>query len=242
MPQSSAPLSGSIIAQLEKYSACDISDALLKLKVPGAGFVADLVAYSPQQASQATQSRATIAPVFTVFFAPKGEPGSISEGGDKLPPRNIPKDVHWADLTEPGTFAVLKQPPGQTNAVCGGIMALRMKVRQVTGIIVAGRVRDLDELRSTDLPIWGHGTSTVGSGGSSVPWATQVTVQVNGVNISPGDVAFSDPGNGVVIIPRDKIDQVLELLPGLVAADDKVKEDVLKGMSVYEAFKLHRGA
>ncbi|PTB56335.1 hypothetical protein M431DRAFT_82125 [Trichoderma harzianum CBS 226.95] len=223
----SSPLSTSIIAQLEKYSACDISDALLKLKVPGAGYIADLVAYSPQQqASQATQSRVTVAPVFT--------------GGGSLPPQNIPKDVHWADLAEPGTFAVLKQPPGQTNAVCGGIMALRMKVRQVTGIIVAGRVRDLDELRSTNLPIWGYGTSTVGSGGGSVPWATQVTVQVNGVEINPGDVAFSDPGNGVVIIPRDKIDQVLELLPGLVAADDKVKEDVLKGMSVYEAFKLHR--
>ncbi|UKZ80954.1 hypothetical protein TrVFT333_008719 [Trichoderma virens FT-333] len=211
----SPPLSSSIIAQLEKYSACDISDALLKLKVPGAGYIADLVAYSPQQASQATQSRVTVAPVFTVLFAPKGQPAGVSEGGGSLPPQNIPKDVHWADLAEPGTFAVLKQPPGQTNAVCGGIMALRMK-------------------------IWGYGTSTVGSGGGSVPWATQVAVQVNGVDINPGDVAFSDPDNGVVIIPRDKIDQVLELLPGLVAADDKVKEEVLKGMSVYEAFKLHR--
>ncbi|KAL6866673.1 ribonuclease E inhibitor RraA/Dimethylmenaquinone methyltransferase [Trichoderma novae-zelandiae] len=239
-----SPLSSSIIAQLEKYSACDISDALLKLKVPGAGYVADLVTYSPQQASQAAASSpVTVAPVFTVLFAPKGQqPAGVSESGGSLPAQNIPRDAHWADLAEPGTFAVLKQPEGQTNAVCGGIMALRMKVRQVAGILVAGRVRDLDELRSTNLPIWGYGTSTVGSGGGSVPWATQVTVQVNGVDISPGDVAFSDPGNGVVIIPRDKIDQVLELLPGLVAADDKVKEDVAKGMSVYEAFKLHRGA
>ncbi|EGR46878.1 uncharacterized protein TRIREDRAFT_65480 [Trichoderma reesei QM6a] len=218
----SSPLSSSIIAQLEKYSACDISDALLKLKAPGAGYVADLLAYSPHQASQAATSSqpVTVAPVST----------------------NIPKDVHWADLAEPGTFVVLKQPEGQTNAVCGGIMALRMKVRQVAGIIVAGRVRDLDELRSTNLPIWGYGTSTVGAGGGSVPWATQVTVQVNGVDISPGDVAFSDPANGVVIIPRDKVDQVLDLLPGLVAADIKVKEDVARGMPVYEAFKLHRGA
>ncbi|PTB64621.1 RraA-like protein [Trichoderma citrinoviride] len=217
----SSPLSSSIIAQLEKYSACDISDALLKLKVPGAGYVADLVAYSPQQASHAAASPpVTVAPVST----------------------NIPKDVHWADLAEPGSFAVLKQPEGQTNAVCGGIMALRMKVRQVAGIIVAGRVRDLDELRSTNLPIWGYGTSTVGSGGGCVPWATQVTVRVNGVDISPGDVAFSDPGNGVVIIPRDKVDDVLDLLPGLVAADIKVKEDVARGMPVYEAFKLHRGS
>ncbi|KAK1244585.1 hypothetical protein MKX07_003384 [Trichoderma sp. CBMAI-0711] len=216
----SPPLSSSIIAQLEKYSACDISDALLKLKAPGAGYVADLVAYSPHQASQAAASSqpVTVAPVSTVLFAPKGQqPAGSSEGGGGLPAQNIPKDVHWADLAEPGTFVVLKQPEGQTNAVCGGIMALRMK-------------------------IWGYGTSTVGAGGGSVPWATQVTVQVNGVDISPGDVAFSDPANGVVIIPRDKVDQVLDLLPGLVAADIKVKEDVARGMPVYEAFKLHRGA
>lgn len=82
----------------------------------------------------------------------------------------------------------------------------------------------------------------MGAGGGSVPWATQVAVEVNGVQVNPGDVAFSDPGNGVVIIPRDKVGQVLELLPSLVAADARVKEDVVKGMSVYEAFKLHRGA
>ncbi|KAM0252141.1 hypothetical protein ACHAQJ_007838 [Trichoderma viride] len=233
----SSPLSGDIIAQLQQYSACDISDALLKLKVPGAGYIADLVAYSPQPGGQATESSVTVAPVFTVLFAPKGQPAD-----DSLPAQNIPKDAHWADLAQPGAFVVLKQPPNQTNAVCGGIMALRMKARQVGGIIVAGRVRDLDELRSTNLPIWGYGTSTVGSGGGSVPWATQVTVEVNGVRINPGDIAFSDSGNGVVIIPRDKIDQVLELLPSLIAADAKVKEDVLKGTSVYEAFKLHRGA
>ncbi|KAM0512755.1 hypothetical protein ACHAPE_008508 [Trichoderma viride] len=208
----SSPLSGDIIAQLAQYSACDISDALLKLKVAGAGYIADLVAYSPQQGGQATESQVTIAPVFTILFAPKER-----SSDDGLPSKNIPKDSHWADIIQPGTFAVLKQPPGQTNAVCGGIMALRMK-------------------------IWAYGTSTVGSGGGSVPWATQVAVEVNGVQINPGDVAFSDPGNGVVIIPRDKVGQVLELLPSLVAADAKVKEDVLKGMSVYEAFKLHRGA
>lgn len=81
----------------------------------------------------------------------------------------------------------------------------------------------------------------MGSGGGSVPWATQVAVEANGVQINPGDVAFSDSGNGVVIIPRDKVGQVLELLPSLIAADAKVKDDVLKGMAVYDAFKLHRG-
>lgn len=156
----SSPLSGDIIAQLAQYSACDISDALLKLKVPGAGYIADLVAYSPQQGGQATESQVTIAPVFTILFAPKEQ-----SSDDGLPSKNISKDSHWADIIQPGTFAVLKQPPGQTNAVCGGIMALRMKVRQVTGIMVAGRVRDLDELRSTALPV----SSTLSQSVESLP-------------------------------------------------------------------------
>lgn len=138
------------IAELAKYTACDVSDALLKLKVPQAGFIADLAPYSPlRQQNSPEQAEVTIAPVSTVLFTPKGEDAPPAD----RPAANIPKDAHWVDVAVPGTFAVLKQPAGQTNAVCGGIMALRMKVLGVKGIIVAGRVRDLVELRSTALPV-----------------------------------------------------------------------------------------
>ncbi|KAJ4210558.1 hypothetical protein NW767_000832 [Fusarium falciforme] len=217
------------IAKLQQYTACDISDALLKLKVPGAGFIADLDLYSHPESKPAS---VTIAPVSTVLFARKGE--------DLPEPKNIPSGVHWADLTQPGTIVVLKQPEGQKNAVCGGIMAVRMKVCQAKGIIVAGRARDIEELKSTSLPIWARGLSTVGAGTGSVPWATQVPLDIDGTLVSPGDLAFSDPINGVVVIPQDKVSAVVELLPRLTSADDKVKEDVLRGVTVYEAFKLHR--
>jgi hypothetical protein len=44
----------------------------------------------------------------------------------------------------------------------------------------------------------------------------------------------------VVIIPRDKMEEVVELLPRLVQADDMVKQEVKKGMSVHEAFATFR--
>lgn len=47
--------------------------------------------------------------------------------------------------------------------------------------------------------------------------------------------------NGVVVIPQEKVEQVIEMLPGIVEADERVKEDVVKGMTVHEAFKKHRG-
>ncbi|KAL0941918.1 DlpA domain-containing protein [Colletotrichum truncatum] len=218
------------ISALQKYTACDISDALVKLKVPGGGFLPDL-----QLLGQSNPAGApiTIAPASTVLFARKGETL-------ESPPANIPKDTHWADITESGTVVIIRQPEGQKNAVCGGIMAVRMKVRQARAVVVVGRARDLDELTSTGLPIWARGMSTVGAGAESTPWAVQVPIDVDGSVVNPGDLVFADAVNGVVVIPQGKVDQVLELLPKLTAADDKVKEDVLKGMSVYDAFKAHR--
>jgi regulator of RNase E activity RraA len=35
----------------------------------------------------------------------------------------------------------------------GGIMALRMKVRKTQGVVVHGRVRDVEELNETRLPV-----------------------------------------------------------------------------------------
>lgn len=52
---------------------------------------------------------------------------------------------------------------------------------------------------------------------------------------------FCDPVEGIVTIPQDKLDAVLDLLPKLVAADEKVKEAVESGMTVKEAFAKYRG-
>jgi regulator of RNase E activity RraA len=133
------------VRALQPFTACDISDALARLKVPGAGYLADLSLVGQPDHPVAPK---TIAPASTVLFAPK-------EGDTSSPPHvcNIPEGAHWADLAEPGTIVLLKQPGGQRNAVCGGILAQRMKVRGVVAIVAAGRVRDVAELRSTGLPV-----------------------------------------------------------------------------------------
>jgi len=56
-----------------------------------------------------------------------------------------------------------------------------------------------------------------------------------------GDIVFCDPLEGAVVIPSDLVDQVVELMPRLVEADDKAKEAVGAGMPVVEAFKKFRG-
>ena len=92
----------------------------------------------------------------------------------------------------------------------------------------------------TFTQIWASGRSTVGSGAEGRVYARNVPIAVNDVAVSPGDIAFCDPLEGVVIIPQALVDQVIDLMPKLVAADDKVKEDVEAGCTVHAAFQKHR--
>lgn len=55
-----------------------------------------------------------------------------------------------------------------------------------------------------------------------------------------GDIVFCDPLEGIVVIPQGLLDEVISLMPKLVEADERVKEDVEKVGSVFDAFKKHR--
>lgn len=146
---SSSHASPDALGILRRYGACDISDALLKLKVPGAGFLPDLIPYCDQVSQDGTSRLQPIlvAPASTVLFIPKNDSGSA------FPPSNIPAGAHWVDLTQPKTIAILSQPEGQKNAVLGGIMAHRMKKLNAVGVVVHGRIRDIEELKGTELMV-----------------------------------------------------------------------------------------
>ncbi|ELR09868.1 hypothetical protein GMDG_04348 [Pseudogymnoascus destructans 20631-21] len=206
----STPATPATLAALSAYSACDISDALLALRLPHGGFIPDLSPISPPA-------------IYTLSCAAVQHPrrnaldGSRAYGYDINPIR----------------------PPSHA-AMLGGILAMRLKYRGVRAVIAHGRVRDVGEIRGVELPVWSLGTSTVGSGGGVKAHAVDVVVEVGGVSVKAGDVVVADPGNGVVVIPAEKVGEVLALLPGLAVADGRVKEAVGGGMGVGEAFKRFR--
>jgi regulator of RNase E activity RraA len=120
-------------------------------------------------------------------------------------------------------------------------MAARMKYLGVHGVVVDGRVRDLVALNETQLPIWSRGTSIIGAGAETQFHAHNVPVHIGGTTVEAGDIVMIDPfENGVVAVPQGKVEELLELLPKLVGADEKVIADVEAGVSVQEAFKRHR--
>lgn len=104
----------------------------------------------PSQASDNSE-RKVIAPASTLKLVSKH-----SAPESAAPPSAehvVPKGSHWVDLTELGTIVVIDQPADQKCAAVGGIMAQRMKIRGVAGCVVGGRVRDMAELKDSQLPV-----------------------------------------------------------------------------------------
>ncbi|KAF2720141.1 RraA-like protein [Polychaeton citri CBS 116435] len=225
----------------EKYSACDVSDALLKLKVPNAGFLPDI---SPIPRKGVSRLH-IVAPISTIIFVPKDHQPGVQLNAFVPAESNMPKGKHWSDLPSPGTIALLQQPQGQICAVLGDIMATRLKIRGVKGVVADGRVRDIvsisDICDQGNFTCWSKGFSTVGTGLQAKPWAYDVPIRIGDVVVRPGDLLCADEGErGLVVIPQEQIQAAAKLFPSLKEADDKVVADVQSGVDVSEAFRRHR--
>lgn len=72
------------------------------------------------------------------------------------------------------------------------------------------------------------------------PHAVQVPLNLDGTIVKPGDIVFCDDVNGIVVIPQERLSEVISLLPRMTKADQHVEADVEVGMTVKEAFKKHR--
>ncbi|RMY42999.1 hypothetical protein D0863_16336, partial [Hortaea werneckii] len=177
-----------------------VSDALLKLKIPQAGFLPDILPINYNNPSP----KPIVAPVSTVLFVPKTPSSSTTPATGEttatpipiIPQEsNIPQTKHWTDLPTPGTIVLLQQPSGQICAVCGDILATRLKVRGVKGIVADGRVRDIISLSDlcqapstastsgegrggAGFTVWSRGTSTVGTGLAAQAWCVDVPLSV----------------------------------------------------------------
>ena len=167
--------------------------------------------------------------------------------GPALTVRNIARDVqiHKAaqdkintqgeseahNLAEPGDVLVIEGVMGCSNM--GGQSATVARRQGFIGAIVDATVRDPDQYRGMDWPVWCKGFTPI-----TGKWRMQTvevngTVQICGIPVKPGDIVCADDA-GVAFIPREKAAAVLEAARKIDAGDTKRKADIDSGASVAE--------
>ena len=126
--------------------------------------------------------------------------------------------AHAADVAEPGDVIVVAAGGWPNVAVIGERIAYYMqRKREIAGIVIDGGVRDVKGLRDLEFPTFSIGI-TPSIFGSRGPGAINVPIACGGVMVSPGDIVLGDD-DGVVVVPRDDAERVLELADGHLAGE-----------------------
>lgn len=105
------------------------------------------------------------------------------------------------------------------RAIAGDFVVGMMKSLELGGLVVDGVIRDLIDIKGLNFPVFSKGT-TVSSGTKNGPGDTNIPISVGGAPVNPGDIIVGDV-DGVVVIPKDKAENVLKKAQEKMDADDK---------------------
>lgn len=136
--------------------------------------------------------------------------------------------IHAAiSLAKPGDVLVIDGKGDQTSALMGTIMMNACRQLGIAGVVMDGAVRDSLDIDEMDFPVFSVGTNPNGPT-KNVGGRIGHTISVGGVSVRAGDFILGD-ADGVVVIPREKLAELLPKAEHKVAAETKRIEQIKQG-------------
>lgn len=126
-----------------------------------------------------------------------------------------------------------------TSAIFGGLLATAVSSAGGRGVVVDGFARDADEIASIGMPTFVTGLVPLDSYGRDEVVEIDQPIVIGGVPASRGDLVFGDE-DGLVVVPHDRLAEVLQLAFQKVAGEGDVRVALQGGMTTSEAFARYK--
>jgi regulator of RNase E activity RraA len=125
---------------------------------------------------------------------------------------------------------------GRTDvSVWGDTLSLFASVHGFAGTVIDGVCRDIDGTRAVGYPMFSRDLyMRTGKGRVGVE-STQAPIRICEVDVHPGDLIFGDE-TGVVVVPKDRIEEVLVVARGIVRRDDAWEAAIRAGLPMAQVW------
>ncbi len=198
------------IAELRKFSVCQLADALGS----SCPVETSLVPIDP--------AFRICGPALTVECAP----------GDNL-------TVHHAlHLAQPGDVLVVAGSPDCDGALWGELMSISAQSRGLAGTIIDGPARDPLEIRQLAYPVFCRRFNPRRAA-KEMYGRMNVPIRIGALSIRSKDIVLAD-ANGIVSIPHARLDEVIELASEVGQKEDEIKNQIRSGRTIFEIFSLEQ--
>jgi len=203
------------LSALAAFDSCAISDALDRLKITPA--VTGLRAL--------TVARRISGRVRTVRLTA----GTPPEGA---PSRHLCTAA--VDRANAGDVIVVEQSTGIDAAAWGGILSNAACRAKLSGVIIEGPARDIDEAAELGFPVFARSATARTARGRVYETETGGPVTIGETRVEEGDYVVADR-SGCAFIPAAQIAAVIEAARGIAAREAAITAEVLSGTPISQA-------
>ncbi len=201
-----------IIERLAKLDTCAVSDALDSLGLKGATW-----GVRPQWQCPRIVGRAVTMKI---------KPAGLQQPTQHLGTAPI-------EAAKPGDIIVIDNGGKLEFSCWGGLLALSAKLKGLSGVVIDGASRDIDEARDLEFPVYARGAVPMTARGRIIQDSYNQEIQFAGVQCHPGDLVIAD-GSGVVIIAKKKEQEVVAAAEAIYQKEQEMADGIRKGSSGLE--------
>lgn len=213
----------------EPKPTVDHATALKELYTPVVGDILDALGYEhqflPAQVQPMKEHMKLIGRAMPVLmidvYGPQKKPfGKLTECLDQLQPGEI----------------YLASGGDMRCAYWGELLTATARTRGAVGAVINGYHRDTPQVLAQNWPVFSRGRFAQDSGVRTQVVDYRVPIEVGGVRVNPGDLVFGDL-DGVVIIPQQVENEVLERALEKARGEKVVRAAIEGGMTATAAFE-----
>jgi 3-hexulose-6-phosphate synthase/6-phospho-3-hexuloisomerase len=147
------------------------------------------------------------------------------------------KSVEAIDLGGPGKVIVVYNGSNYV-APWGGLATLSCKIKGIEGVVIDGAVRDVDEIRAMNYPVF---ASAIVPNAGEPKGMGEINAEITcgGQLVKPGDYIVGDD-SGVVVIPRERAYEIARRAKEVEKNESRMYEEIMRGSTLSQVAKLKK--
>jgi len=145
--------------------------------------------------------------------------------------------VEAIDLAKEGDVIVI-DAGGTGNAVWGELASWSCKKKKISGVVIDGSIRDLEDIKKIRFPAFSRLISPTageprGFGEINVP------IKCGNVLVRPGDYIIGDP-DGVVVVPKENAVEIANRAIDVMEKENRIRKEIQKGSTLSKVMEIKK--
>ncbi|PWR69759.1 3-hexulose-6-phosphate synthase [Methanospirillum stamsii] len=148
------------------------------------------------------------------------------------------KPVEAIDLAGPGDIIVINNDQGTRIAPWGELATISCINRGISGVVIDGAARDIDDIRKMKFPIW---VRALAPNAGEPKGFGEIGAEISccGQTVNPGDWIIGDD-SGVVVIPKTRAYEITRRAKEVYNTELRIREELHRGKSLSQVMNLIR--